>query len=473
MGSSFPGTENGIILSGGWTSAKYGFQLAIDDDPNYFIALRQRGNGTWSTWKRIPMGDGTGASGTWGINITGNADTLDGYHYNQLPYIQRLNWWNDSDSHNANDLLSGTTFAYSTHSNCPTTGTIVAFNCINSTGYPLQLQGKYYGEELWFRNRNGDNGTWQTWRYVIHNGNIGSQSVNYANSAGQLSTTRYIYGNAFNGTQNVTGNLTLSTGDQINFQDPNNDGVAFNYNNNKSSPSSIRIYNGRMSEIARFTTSGNFGIGTASPSYKLHVNGNIYSSGQIIREGHGAMWIYGRDAALLRETSAPGYHTLWSLKTTNGSWDFGEYNTSGWYNVPVLSYITDSNYNSGNNVTTYQIKFPLASGTVALTSYGGDNSHPIFLGYLNLEHGNDGTVSSSFYCLGYSVPFTYTRGGNYCRIYIPDTLYQTFYIRAAIASVNYSGGGMDTWVGDHRGDGAWWLHCYASGLNEVRVKGFC
>ena len=84
MGSSFPGTYNGIILSGGWTSATYGFQLAIDDDPNYFIALRQRNNGTWYTWKRIPMGDGTGASGTWGINITGNADTVDGFHANGL-----------------------------------------------------------------------------------------------------------------------------------------------------------------------------------------------------------------------------------------------------------------------------------------------------------------------------------------------------------------------------------------------------
>lgn len=105
-------------------------------------------------------------------------------------------------------------------------------------------------------------------------------------------------------------------------------------------------------------------------------------------------------------------------------------------------------------------------------SFGGGSSHPIFLGYLNLDHGNDGTVSSSFYCLGYSVSFTYTRGGNYCKISIPDTSYQIFYIKAAIASVNYSGGGMDTWVGYHRGAGAWWLHCYASGLNEVRVKGF-
>ena len=105
-------------------------------------------------------------------------------------------------------------------------------------------------------------------------------------------------------------------------------------------------------------------------------------------------------------------------------------------------------------------------------SFGGDDSNPIFLGYLNLDHGNDGTVSSSFSCLGYSVPFTYTRGGNYCRIYIPDTTHQVFYIKAATASVNYSGGGMDTWVGYHGGSGAWWLHCYASGTNEVKVKGF-
>ena len=85
---------------------------------------------------------------------------------------------------------------------------------------------------------------------------------------------------------------------------------------------------------------------------------------------------------------------------------------------------------------------------------------------------NDGTISSSFACLGYSVPFTYTRGGHYCRISIPDTTHQVFYIRAATASVHYSGGGMDTWVNQHRGTGAWWLHCYAANANEVRVKGF-
>ena len=97
-------------------------------------------------------------------------------------------------------------------------------------------------------------------------------------------------------------------------------------------------------------------------------NIDLDNGAQIRREGSSQAWVNGRNGALLRETSVAGYHALWSLKTTNGSWDFGEYNAgSGWNNVPVLSYVTDSNYNSGNNTATYQIRFPLDSGTVALT----------------------------------------------------------------------------------------------------------
>ena len=349
----------------------------------------------------------------------------------------------------------------------------------------------------------------------------------------------------------------------------------------------------------------NVGIGTTSPTQKLDVTGNIRATGQIIREGHITQWAFGRDEALLRETSAVDYHTLWSLKTTNGSWDFGEYSAGGgWDNVPLLTYITDSNYNSKNNAVTYQIKFPLDSGTVALTSnipnptnyywanvkisassstttsptfsdvylgnslylnnigsnsiyngpndyangvggplnnlvfsswygvsfttsyagltytnknavsincrtgqlyarevqasgfmhtghnnndavllagggyktlnsiWGGDPTHFVFLGYLKLHNGDDGTISDSFMCFGNSVPFTYTRGGDYCFIQIPDTLSQLFYIEAAIASVHYSGTGMSHWVGNHRGEGSWWLHCYAVGTNAVQVQGF-
>lgn len=138
---------------------------------------------------------------------------------------------------------------------------------------------------------------------------------------------------------------------------------------------------------------------------------------------------------------------------------FNEHRTSNWY----------VGYMEGNGSTGETSGL---QGVHKLALAGGDHSNPIFLGYLDLYHGNEGTVSSSFYCLGYLVPFTYTRGGNYCRIIIPDTTRLSFYIEAAIASVHYSGGGMDTWVGEHRSAGAWWLHCYAHSWQEVRVKGF-
>jgi hypothetical protein len=62
-----------MILNCGWGNNTYGAQIAIDDDPTYFMALRQKDTSGWSAWKKIPMADGTNASGTWGISISGNA----------------------------------------------------------------------------------------------------------------------------------------------------------------------------------------------------------------------------------------------------------------------------------------------------------------------------------------------------------------------------------------------------------------
>lgn len=166
-------------------------------------------------------------------------------------------------------------------------------------------------------------------------------------------------------------------------------------------------------------------------------------------------------------TEEPNHDVILREASTDGNVGIGINNPA--YKLDVNGQMRAEGFHHGTvNSDNYML---LAGG--GYKSFGGDDSNPIFLGYLNLDHGNDGTISSSFSCLGYSVPFTYTRGGNYCRIYIPDTTHQVFFIKAATASVNYSGGGMDTWTGVHRGSGAWWLHCYAYGANEIRVKGFC
>ena len=138
---------------------------------------------------------------------------------------------------------------------------------------------------------------------------------------------------------------------------------------------------------------------------------------------------------------------------------FNTHRTSDWY----VGYM-QGNFDTG---TTNGLQ-----AVHKLAFADGDRNYPIFLGYLELFNGDDGTISSSFPCLGYSVPFTYTRGGPYCRIHIPDTSFQIFYIKAAIASVHHSGAGMGDWVGLHRGDGSWWLHCEAVDTNSVQVKGF-
>ena len=138
---------------------------------------------------------------------------------------------------------------------------------------------------------------------------------------------------------------------------------------------------------------------------------------------------------------------------------FNTHRTSNWY----VGYME-------GNMSTEETNGLQAVHKLAFAD--GDENYPIFLGYLNLYNGDDGTISGSFPCLGYSVPFTYTRGGSYCLINIPNTSFQTFYIKAALASVRYSGSGMGNWVGNHRGQGAWWLHCDAVGSNAVQVKGF-
>lgn len=257
-----------------------------------------------------------------------------------------------------------------------------------------------------------------------------------ASTATKLQTPRTIWGQRFDGTGNVSGSL-LGVGH-----------IQFSTNNSYSigTPTSEAAHTYTRQVWARHLN--------ASRVYNGDTNLYIgYSNTAQVKFFSGT------------KQSGDGSNERMTI-STNGNVGIGY--SSPFYKLDVNGQMrADGFHHASANSNNYIL---LAGG--GYTPFGGNSINPIFLGYLDLFNGNDGTISSSFPCLGYSVSFTYTRGGPYCRIDIPDTPFQVFYIKAAIASVHYSGSGMGNWVGNHRGEGSWWLHCDAVGSNTVQVKGF-
>lgn len=86
--------KDAAILHLAWdNNSGFDTQLAITNI-NADLQTRSQEHGTWGDWKTFlneknytnyaPTKDGVGASGTWPISISGNADKLDGYHASDL-----------------------------------------------------------------------------------------------------------------------------------------------------------------------------------------------------------------------------------------------------------------------------------------------------------------------------------------------------------------------------------------------------
>lgn len=418
------------------------------------------------------------------ITQVNNADTVDGYHASAFSYKSWWHWYGKDGQpnwlwggNNENDY-----YVYNP-SNFRVAYAASAGNADTLDGYPANgSNDRPYGHIPTIES----DGVMEVGKYIdFHNDNNGKHDFST-----RLQSTGN-YGNEVN-LPSASGTLAL-TSDILNYYWAN---VKISASSSTTTSPTVhtltatRVCAGHNPGIDNsiscsnwFRSSGN--TGWYNTTYqggwymsdtswiRAHNGVGIYTSGQIYSSSSIRM-----SNILLEHTdeinnSANGgihlnYRNSGNVSLCYGGGNVGIGTTTPSYKLDVNGQMRASGFHhSSVNSDNYIL---LAGG--GYKSFGGDDSTPIFLGYLNLYNGNDGTISSSFPCLGYSVPFTYTRGGAYCLINIPNTSFQTFYIKAAIASVHYSGAGMGHWVGNHRGDGAWWLHCDAVGSNAVQVKGF-
>lgn len=144
--------------------------------------------------------DGTSS----GLSATNAQDAIDEAHETS---IKRGDWWYSTDAHDADDLVGEAVFAYSpstsSHTHTATTGTLVSMcgkdtNCEN---YRIQMQADYSSNKFLFRSRNGDNGTWNSWKLmavsddlvpIVHNNSdIPEGAANLKNAATAHRVTAY------------------------------------------------------------------------------------------------------------------------------------------------------------------------------------------------------------------------------------------------------------------------------------------
>lgn len=280
------GNDRGILVP--YSANNY--DLSFYDTAYWRVILH---SGNYNSY--CPTLTGTGASGTWGINISGNAatatdaDKLDGYHKNDI--LRKT--YNPTSVISLNDVVArgidftGWDYTHSVNVNNQPKGdgaasvaSVVSFG----TDYPFQIYSDYNNTSyLYYRSFYSNTG-WKAWRqFAFIDSNVAS--------ATKLLNSRTIWGQSFDGTGNVSGVPSFPSIIDINRNQtgviPDSSKIGFEI---ETFANDVRLKTYSASGVANpthlvLTSGGNVGIGTASPSYKLHIVGALYSSAGLITDG--------------------------------------------------------------------------------------------------------------------------------------------------------------------------------------------
>lgn len=297
-----------------------------------------------------PSKTGTGASGTWGISITGNAATVGGFAASK--FMQNF----ASSSTDLNDMVtSGVYRTTNTNANLPS-GTyyysqVLVLRGGGDTIGQLAMSYSQSGR-MAVRSGNptqvGSTGTWGAWNTVAF-------TTDNVASATKLQTARTIWGQSFNGTANVSGNLTSVGHIQFSANASYNIGTTSNnasavYARTLQSNSTLYLASTAASilfkvgdtEAARISGSNYFlGLGVTAPTQRLDVSGNVKATGYFYSGG----WF---------ENNVANKGLYNSVGDARWYW-----NGTGWY--------ADKAIISSSTIQGTQLKSTVATGTAPLT----------------------------------------------------------------------------------------------------------
>ena len=335
-------------------------------------------DGNFNTYS--PKLDGTGASGTWGINISGKADyanyarlAVTGVDIDANTNTTPIMWCYGQSSSGVKNWPHGG------YGGILTLATEASLD--GQLAWEIQHNSTTPTSRLWWRARN-NLGWGDDWKQIAFtDGNVAS--------ATKLTTARTIWGQSFDGSGNVDGRLFVNRynleGNTSGLDIVANKSTYFfafgtsNYSVGNYSLGNSADGKNWYKEIMTFTDGGNVGIDITNPQYKLDVNGTFNASGAATLGS--TLNVSGRcvmaDALTVGSSSdLAGTYKLY----VNGSTRLGGLSVSGDTTLSGALFVSNSTIFNGEttnrsaayfaNGTTYYVDGAANAKFASLTSVG-------------------------------------------------------------------------------------------------------